>query len=58
MRWEYVDRYHLGYHHLWAMNPDGTRQMVLYGNQIDSGVILAPKPIPNSRYLVARSWKT
>ena len=55
MRWEYVDRYHLGYHHLWAMNPDGTRQMVLYGNQIDSGVILAPKPVPNSPKLVV-TW--
>ena len=55
MRWEYVDRYHLGYHHLWSMNPDGTRQMVLYGNQINHGVILAPKPVPRSRKLVV-TW--
>ena len=55
MRWEYVDRYHMGYHHLWAMNPDGTRQMVLYGNQINSGVILAPKPVPGSRKIVV-TW--
>jgi len=55
MRWEYVDRYHLGYHHLWSMNPDGTRQMVLYGNQVNHGVILAPKPVPNSPKLVV-TW--
>ncbi|NLX55683.1 MAG: hypothetical protein GXY58_11270 [Planctomycetaceae bacterium] len=55
MRWEYVDRYHMGYHHLWVMNPDGTRQMVLYGNQINHGVILAPKPVPHSSRLVV-TW--
>jgi hypothetical protein len=55
MRWEYVDRFHMGYHHLWSMNPDGTRQMVLYGNQINHGTILAPKPIPNSPKLVV-TW--
>ncbi|MBE6429055.1 MAG: hypothetical protein E7028_10860, partial [Planctomycetaceae bacterium] len=26
MRWEYVDREQVTYHHLWTMNPDGTRQ--------------------------------
>lgn len=55
MRWEYVDRFHMGYHHLWSMNPDGTRQMVLYGNQINHGTILAPKPVPGSRKLVV-TW--
>lgn len=55
MRWEYVDRFHMGYHHLWLMNPDGTRQMVLYGNQINHGTILAPKPVPNSSKLVV-TW--
>ena len=55
MRWEYVDRFHMGYHHLWSMNPDGTRQMVLYGNQINHGTILAPKPVSNSRKLVV-TW--
>ena len=25
MRWEYVDRSQVDYHHLWTMNPDGTR---------------------------------
>ncbi|MDD4872281.1 MAG: hypothetical protein PHR77_17130 [Kiritimatiellae bacterium] len=55
MRWEYVDRFHMGYHHLWSMNPDGTRQMVLYGNQINHGAILAPKSVPDSPKLVA-TW--
>jgi len=55
MRWEYVDRFHMGYHHLWSMNPDGTRQMILYGNQINHGTILAPKPVPQSPKLVV-TW--
>ena len=55
MRWEYVDRFHMGYHHLWSMSPDGTRQMVLYGNQINHGTILAPKPVPHSPKLVV-TW--
>ncbi len=54
-RWEYVDRFHMGYHHLWSMNPDGTRQMVLYGNQINHGTILAPKSVPHSPKLVV-TW--
>jgi len=55
MRWEYVDRFHMGYHHLWSMNPDGTRQMILHGNQINHGTILAPKPVPQSPKLVV-TW--
>lgn len=55
MRWEYVDRFHMGYHHLWSMNPDGTRQMVLFGNQINHGAILGVKPVPNSPKLVV-TW--
>jgi len=31
MRWE-VDRSELCFHHLWTMNPDGTGQMVYFGN--------------------------
>ena len=26
MRWEYVDRNQLLYHHLWTVNPDGDRR--------------------------------
>ena len=53
MRWEYIDRNHLTFHHLWTMNPDGTRQMVYYGNQKPGGVFLDAKPIPDSGKTVA-----
>ncbi len=53
MRWEYVDRNHLVYHHLWTANPDGTRQMVYFGNQHPGGVFLGPKPIPGTNKVVA-----
>ncbi len=52
MRWEYVDRSQVDYHHLWTMAPDGTRQMVFYGNQRPGIVMLAPKPIPDSGKIV------
>ncbi len=48
MRWEYVDRNHLTFHHLWTMNPDGTKQMVYYGNQKPGGVFLDAKSVPDS----------
>ncbi len=46
MRWEYVDRHWGTYHSLWTVNPDGTKQMVLYGNFATWDAMLAPKPIP------------
>ena len=52
MRWEYVDREQVTYHHLWTMNPDGTRQMVYYGNQRPYITMLAPKPIPGTDKVV------
>jgi len=52
-RWEYVDRSQVDYHHLWTMNPDGTRQMVLYGNLHPGTVYIDAKPIPNSEKIVA-----
>ena len=55
MRWEYIDRYHMAFHHLWSMNPDGTRQMVMYGNQIGHGTILDVKPVPNSSKVIV-TW--
>ncbi|MDR0327183.1 MAG: hypothetical protein LBI05_02680, partial [Planctomycetaceae bacterium] len=56
-RWEYVDRSQVDYHHLWSMNPDGTRQMVFYGNLHPSIVYIDAKPIPNSEKIVASiSW--
>ncbi len=48
MRWEYVDRSQVDYHHLWTMGQDGTRQMVLYGNLHPSTSMLGPKPIPDA----------
>ena len=53
MRWEYVDRSQVHYHHLWTMNPDGTRQSVFYGNFHPEIVMLGAKPIPNSEKIVA-----
>ncbi len=53
MRWEYVDRHMLLYHHLWTVNPDGTGVMVYFGNQNPGGVMIDAKPIPNTRKVVA-----
>lgn len=52
-RWEYVDRSQVHYHHLWASNPDGTGQMVLYGNQYGGTVMIDAKPVPNTDKVVA-----
>jgi len=53
MRWEYVDRNQLLYHHLWTVNPDGTNVMVYFGNQHPGYVMIDAKPIPQSRKIVA-----
>jgi len=56
-RWEYVDRSQVDYHHLWVMNPDGTRQMIFYGNMHPGVVYIDAKPVPNSEKVVASfSW--
>ncbi len=47
-RWEYVDRSQVDYHHLWAMNPDGTGQMIHFGNMHPSGVFIDAKPVPGT----------
>ncbi len=52
-RWEYIDRSQVDYHHLWTANPDGTGQMVFYGNMHPGVVMLGAKPIPDSRKVVA-----
>lgn len=44
-RWEYVDRNQVNYHHLWTSNPDGTGQMVYYGNMHPGGLFIDAKPI-------------
>jgi len=53
MRWEYVDRSQVHFHHLWAMNPDGTGQMVYFGNEFGGIVMLDAKPIPGTNKVVA-----
>ncbi len=53
MRWEYVDRSQFCFHHLWTINPDGTADMVFYGNQFPEFAMLDAKPIPASRRIVA-----
>lgn len=52
-RWEYVDRSQVDFHHLWTANPDGTGQMVYYGNQHPGVVMIDAKPIPGTEKIVA-----
>lgn len=51
-RWEYVDRSQVDYHHLWAMNPDGTEQTVFFGNMHPGGVFIDAKPVPAADSIV------
>ena len=51
-RWEYVDRSQVDYHHLWTANPDGTGQMVYFGNMHRPDLFIDAKPIPNSDRVV------
>ena len=52
-RWEYIDRSRVRFHHLWTMDPDGTDQMVYYGNMHPGTVMIDAKPIPGSSKTVA-----
>ncbi len=52
MRWEYVDRSQVHFHHLWTTNPDGTGQMVFYGNERGGVAMLDAKPIPGTSKVV------
>ncbi len=62
-RWEYVDRNQMSFHHLWTTNPDGTGQMVYFGNQYQGRnpppprftdvAMLDAKPIPGTGKVVA-----
>ncbi len=52
-RWEYVDRSQVHYHHLWTCNPDGTGQMVFYGNQVPGVVMIDAKPVPGTDQILA-----
>jgi Hydrazine synthase alpha subunit middle domain len=53
MRWEYVDRSQVHFHHLWTMNPDGTGQTVFYGNMTGGIAMLDAKPIPGTGKVIA-----
>jgi hypothetical protein len=53
MRWEYVDRSQVHFHHLWTVNPDGTSQMVYYGNEHGGVAMLDAKPIRGSNKVIA-----
>ncbi len=53
MRWEYVDRSQVHFHHLWTMNPDGTNQTVYYGNMHGGIAMLDAKPIPGTKKVVS-----
>ncbi len=48
MRWEYVDRSQVKFHHLWTCNPDGTNQAAYYGNMHPTGLYIDAKPIPGT----------
>jgi cytochrome c553 len=52
-RWEYIDRSQVQFHHLWTMNPDGTGQMVYFGNMRAGTVMIDAKPIPGTRTVLA-----
>ncbi|UCG56250.1 MAG: hypothetical protein JSU70_15445 [Phycisphaerales bacterium] len=51
-RWEYVDRSQVGYHQLWAMNPDGTDVTAYFGNQQHYPLYIDAKAIPGSDELL------
>ena len=47
MRWEYVDRSQVEFHHLWTVNPDGSNPAIYYGNERSWGVFLGCRPLPD-----------
>jgi len=53
MRWEYTDRSQVHYHHLWTVNPDGTGQMVYFGNMHGGIVMIDAKPVPGTDKVVS-----
>jgi hypothetical protein len=52
-RWEYVDRSQVHFHHLWAMNPDGSAQMTWFGNLHPGITMIDAKPIPGTGKVIA-----
>jgi hypothetical protein len=53
MRWEYVDRSQVNFHHLWVSNPDGSGQTIYFGNMYPGIVMIDAKPIPGTNKVVA-----
>jgi hypothetical protein len=53
MRWEYVDRSQVEYHHLWTMNPDGSGVNVFYGNMHSWTLMIDAQPVPGSQDIIA-----
>ncbi len=53
MRWEYVDRSQVNFHHLWTTNPDGTNQMVWFGNETPGITMIDAKPISGTHKVIA-----
>jgi mono/diheme cytochrome c family protein len=51
-RWEYVNRDAVSFHHLWTMNPDGSGQMVFFGNQRPGSVFIDAQPIAGTNEIV------
>lgn len=55
-RWEYIDRSQVDFHHLWIMNPNGTKQRVLFGNQTSSVpsacLLIDAKQIPGTTDII------
>ena len=51
-RWEYIDRSQVHYHHLWTTNPDGTGQMVYFGNMHPGSVFIDARAIPGTNKVV------
>ncbi len=53
-RWEYVDRNYGDAQGLWTMNPDGTNQSIVFGNNTSSpGGYIDARPIPGTDKVIA-----
>ncbi|MHC4994045.1 MAG: HzsA-related protein [Planctomycetota bacterium] len=53
-RWEYVDKSALYLQSLWVMNPDGSGETAVYGNNLAKPTaILDARPIPGTQKIVA-----
>ena len=52
-RWEYVDRNFGDAHGFWTVNPDGTQQSILWGNnKADPAAVYYPRVIPDTWQLL------